>query len=583
MTTQILSSLSAVSRHLAVALAPVSAATFRRVLRTTSVSIGHRCASAVIVMAMVLGMASTSLQAGVATWDGGGAELNPSWSTATNWSKNKLPASGADIRINAVGFGSGVSTITLGASRTVGTLTFSTSTIPVTLSGSAGQTLTLNGNLTVTSGNQTLSVPVVMSVAGTWTVASGSSLSVPGTLGLGGNLTLNNNGTTTLSGVISGIGRNVVLSGTSTGTLTLSNANLYTGTTSALSGTLVIGNPSALGNASTAVSLGGTANASLLINGGHAVTRPITVLAGATGTTTIGGSTAASSTFSGALTLNKAVQLTAASGGTTTFSGVLNDGAGTFGVTKTGAGTVILSNASLYDGGTTISAGTLLVTNATGSATGTNAVSVASGATLGGTGIMSGNVSVLSGGTLSPGNPASSPGTLTIGGSLSFATGSNYAAQINGTTAGQFDRINAGSINLGTNVTNLVLANTTTWSGKLFLSSGTVTGTFKDKAEGTLFASGGRVLQISYVGGISVEDKGSTGIPSLFAVSPATGYTLGGSSVTVSGANFDISTAITVRVVGVRETMVAVVPPKVIAVEMSIFAPETVTLLPPKV
>jgi autotransporter-associated beta strand protein len=76
-----------------------------------------------------------------------------------------------------------------------------------------------------------------------------------------------------------------------------------------------------------------------------------------------------------------------------------------------GSGSLTLSGANTYSGGTTVSTGTLKVLNTTGSGTGSGAVLVNSGATLAGTGSISGAVSVT--GTISPGN--SSIGTLTLG------------------------------------------------------------------------------------------------------------------------------------------------------------------------
>ena len=86
-------------------------------------------------------------------------------------------------------------------------------------------------------------------------------------------------------------------------------------------------------------------------------------------------------------------------------------------LTKTGAGTLRLTAANNYSGGTTVSAGRLLVNNTTGSGTGSGSVTV-NGAVLGGTGRIAGPVTILSGGTISPGT---SLGTLTISNSLSLS------------------------------------------------------------------------------------------------------------------------------------------------------------------
>jgi autotransporter-associated beta strand protein len=81
-------------------------------------------------------------------------------------------------------------------------------------------------------------------------------------------------------------------------------------------------------------------------------------------------------------------------------------------LSKAGAGTLTLTNANTYTGGTTVSAGTLLVSNTTGSGTGTGAVTVSAGATLGGTGTIAGTVT--NGGFVAPG--AGTAGTLNVGG-----------------------------------------------------------------------------------------------------------------------------------------------------------------------
>ena len=82
-------------------------------------------------------------------------------------------------------------------------------------------------------------------------------------------------------------------------------------------------------------------------------------------------------------------------------------------LTKTGPGTMELTAANLYQGGTAISDGTLLVNNTSGSGTGSGGVTVQNGGTLAGNGTISAGVNVQSGGTLSPGNGV---GTLTVGG-----------------------------------------------------------------------------------------------------------------------------------------------------------------------
>ena len=137
-------------------------------------------------------------------------------------------------------------------------------------------------------------------------------------------------------------------------------------------------------------------------------------------------------------------------GANTEFDGIIKDGTvGTVSLTKTGAGTLTLTNANTYSGGTIVSGGTLLVNNSGGSATGSGTVTVAGGGTLGGNGIISGAVTVNSGGTLTPGNPL---GTLTIANSLTLSSGSAciMAVSHNGHTN---DQIVSSSVSYGGTLT----------------------------------------------------------------------------------------------------------------------------------
>ena len=98
---------------------------------------------------------------------------------------------------------------------------------------------------------------------------------------------------------------------------------------------------------------------------------------------------------------------------------------------KEGTGTLILTGANTYNGGTFVNEGILLVNNTNGSGTGSGAV-VVNGGTLGGTGTISGAVTVNAGGTLSPGM---SPGVLTLG-SLTLEAGSTTLIEIDGLARG---------------------------------------------------------------------------------------------------------------------------------------------------
>jgi fibronectin-binding autotransporter adhesin len=110
---------------------------------------------------------------------------------------------------------------------------------------------------------------------------------------------------------------------------------------------------------------------------------------------------------------------------------------------KIGNGTLALTAANTYDGGTTVADGRLVANNTSGSAVGTGDVTVANDATLGGIGFIgtaedASNVVVQTGGRIAPGSDV---GTLTVNGDVSFATGSIFGVEFNGDTLGTFDQL----------------------------------------------------------------------------------------------------------------------------------------------
>ena len=130
------------------------------------------------------------------------------------------------------------------------------------------------------------------------------------------------------------------------------------------------------------------------------------------------------------------------SSGTQTFSGILRNGDGigtdgTMALTKTGAGTQVLSGANTYSGATTVSEGLLQIS--AGGTTGIGAVSVLNGGAIAGTGVIQGSSFTASSGSTvhaGDGTDHAQHGTLHFtpvsgSGALDFQSGSTIILGIN--------------------------------------------------------------------------------------------------------------------------------------------------------
>ena len=200
----------------------------------------------------------------------------------------------------------------------------------------------------------------------------------------------------------------------------------------------------------------------------------------------------------------------------TEFSGVIKDsldGAISGGqVFKTGTGSLTLSGASTYTGGTTIEDGTLLTTNLEGSATGPGAVSVEAG-TLGGNGTIAGAVTVGTGSGagafLAPAYGGNKQLTLTIQASVTFNADATctYTFKAKGNKS-KTDKVIANGVTINSWAT-INLSGTTqghlTQGTMLTLIKNTaatpIAGTFSNLPDGGIVNVNGNNLEADYEGG----------------------------------------------------------------------------------
>ncbi|WP_072377072.1 autotransporter domain-containing protein [Hyphomicrobium sp. NDB2Meth4] len=191
----------------------------------------------------------------------------------------------------------------------------------------------------------------------------------------------------------------------------------------------------------------------------------------------------------------------AASGDAPAATGTLSTPTVTFG---SGTGEIVFNHTSnlsfaselLGSGVLSVLAGTTTFT--TDSASYSGAIDVSGGkvvfnadysggdVTVSGSGIVGGSgtiasLDVLSGGTVAPGN---SPGTLSVGGNVSFAAGSTYAVEVNGT---QHDLIDAGGSATLTGGTVVVSGSPALMTYTILTAASGVTGTFDGLSSASAF------------------------------------------------------------------------------------------------
>jgi autotransporter-associated beta strand protein len=269
----------------------------------------------------------------------------------------------------------------------------------------------------------------------------------------GGNRTVNTSaGDIAIGGIISQDVAGLSLTKAGSHTLTLSGANTHTSTeigatNGVTAGTVSIRNNAALGTGNLDYGAGGTLQLGV---DGLAVANGIFVgnridTAARTIQLDLAGSNTGELTGNIDIRVDQVGEFVADVGtdDTLTFSGNLVTGAGgNAGLTKAGAGTLVLEGTNTYVGATTVNDGTLIVDGNSSGVAGN--VTIASGATLGGSGTIGGATTIQSGATLAAGN---SPGVLTFNDNLTLSAGSDTVMEITGTTRdSQYDGIDVGGL-----------------------------------------------------------------------------------------------------------------------------------------
>jgi autotransporter-associated beta strand protein len=415
------------------------------------------------VRCLLASVAAASLVTGFAhgaekKWDAGGTA--GAWASQNNWTSNTFPGSGDTITLDN-------SLATLPTSMTTQALSWTVQSITLDVTNSSTYTLGNNGNggsnasnIQLAGDTNGLLLSLTNNFSGTFNIQPRN-----GSNNRDLTLTFSNSGTINVSNSAANlnISSNLTETGgarsitkTGNGILTLSGDNAWTGGTRINAGTIVVGSATGFGTGSLVVA-GGTLNvgaltasvSSLTLNGGTVIGSTGSI--GLTGNVLSTGASAITSRIS--LGATRTFDVT----NTLTASGIISGS--TFGITKQGAGNLVLGGLNSYTGLTDVQNGQVTVNNtgtivgsvrvASGatfdvSGFGATGFSVATGQTLSGSGTVNGKVKI--GGTntkVSPGDTGSAPAALATG-AEEWASGGTYVWDIkdaNGAAGDGYDQL----------------------------------------------------------------------------------------------------------------------------------------------
>ena len=381
-----------------------------------------------------------------------GVDSDGNWSLSTNWT-GYLPGAAGDAAL----FGSAITAaraIAVDTPQTVGFIRFNNANA-YTIGANGSNFLTLNNGasnalLTVTSGSHTIAENVLL---------ASNVVALPAATT-----------TLTMSGVVSGVSRNVALNGA--GTLELSGTGSYSGTTTVSAGTLSLTGSLTGGGAITVSGTGVLSESS-----GGIISGASTLTHTSSGTSTLAGP----NTYTGTTTVNNGVLIL--SGARTATMGTINVGqlASTTGTLNISNGTFTTGTVSVGSGDNALTAG---IVNQTG-----------------GTLTMSGNQLLLANNGTGTASGSNSTGTYNLSnGTLNTITGLGVCIGTNTGTTGAFNLSGTGVLNMAATSTMQIARSDNSAATN---STGTFSQTGGTATVGILQMSGTAAAAVNGAGGNS--------------------------------------------------------------------------------